>query len=339
MTDGRAGAPVPCRVVLDTDGGIDDALAMLFLSGLRDARLEAIGTVAGNVDAAQAAENMLRLREACALPPVTTAVGCQRPLIEPGDAVAGFHGTDGLGDAGLPAAKGRPSGEHAVDQLLRLARASPGRYVLLTTGPLTNLATAVTIEPNLPGLLARVVVMGGSVAVAGNRAPVAEANIAHDPEAAAIVLGAGFDLTLVGLDVTMTTTLGPTDIARLESTSTVQAQVASGILAHYLLAYEEQLGGRSCPLHDPLAAGIAADPSLVLDTWEIGASVELHGRHTRGTTVVDRRFGGMAGGPTHIAKKVDGQRFVSQLLAVLTTPYPSAPDPGGAVLRSPVVDV
>ncbi len=279
-------APVP--LILDCDPGVDDALAILYAVRSPGCRLLACTTVRGNVDAATGALNALRVLEAAGAGDVPVAVGCDEWLLEPKSDARAVHGEDGLGNTFLPPPRGRPVDEHAVDVILRLTRQYPCEVVLVAVGPLTNLAVALAKDPELPRRVRRVVVMGGAARPPGNIGPVTEANIAHDPEAARAVFAAGWPLSMVGLDVTMRTLLGEQDAERLRASGDPVGVFAHRIVQHYMDFYRRVLGRRACALHDPLAVGVALDPSLVR-TVRAYVEVETAGRFTRGMTVVDLR--------------------------------------------------
>lgn len=312
-------------LILDMDVGIDDAIAIAYLATRTDAEIVAIASVHGNVEAPLAAENALRVLETCGLDDVPVAVGAWRPLAQPLATAAWVHGEDGLGNTWQPAPRGHVSGEHGVDQLIRLAHERPGELDLVATGPLTNLGAALVMDRELPSLIRSVVVMGGAVHGIGNASPTAEANIVHDPEAAQLVFAAGWPVTMVGLDVTMETRLEPDDLDRLGAATTPHGRLVAAILDHYVDVYARAFGRRTCPLHDPLAAGIALDPALVTGSLEAEVRVELLGG-TRGMTIVDRRPWyrppAAAASIVHVATEVDSRRFVDDLVGRLVAPLP-----------------
>ena len=309
----------PTRLIVDCDPGIDDALTLLYLAGRRDVTIEAIGSVHGNVPAPIAARNALRILEVAGRTDVPVALGAARPMAQPLATAEFVHGDDGLGNSGQPEPAGRVTGEAAAAQLVRLARAHPGQLSLLAIGPLTNIGLALLLEPELPNLLREVVVMGGAFGVPGNVSALAEANIANDPEAAQLVVSAGWPLRIVGLDVTHKTLLRRNQLARIEKGTTEIAHFAWAVLQFYLDIYERRVGERACPVHDGLAAVLLLDPGLA--TWEQGVvDIELRGELTRGAALVDRRWGeeptpGRA--PAEIAVAVDSGAAVADLLAAL----------------------
>jgi inosine-uridine nucleoside N-ribohydrolase len=195
------------RVIFDTDPGVDDAMALCFAMAHPRIELLGITTIFGNVTAPQATTNALYLTQLAGRS-IPVAQGAAKPLVKHAEAPPDFiHGADGLGN--LPArqstneAKGAKADARSAAQfIVDMARAHPGQITLVPVGPLTNIAAALALEPQLPKLVKSIVLMGGAVKEGGNVSPVAEANIWNDPHAADAVFTAGFDLTMVGLDVT-----------------------------------------------------------------------------------------------------------------------------------------
>lgn len=315
----------PTRLVLDVDTGIDDAVALLYLATQPNAEIVAAGSVHGNCTARQGALNTLRTLELAGLPHVPVAVGATRPMAQPLSVEPTVHGADGLGNTNFGPPAGTLSDEHAAVQLVRLARENPGELTVLATGPLTNLALALLLEPELPRLVRNVVVMGGAVACPGNSTSEAEANIWHDPEAADLVFGAGWELTLIGLDVTMRAVLRGERLEKLAAAEGTIARFATAILQFYLEAYERHLGERAAAMHDPLAAAVALDPGYV-SCVDLPVRVELRGEHSRGATLADRRgyhrSDPTGRAPVHVAMEVDSERFLDHLVDALVRATP-----------------
>lgn len=263
MDDARTAQAMPIH--LDCDTGVDDALAIAYLVASPAADLVGVGTVSGNTDASTAARNTLDLLALLGRPDVPVAVGERDFLAAPFDAAAAHvHGGNGVGGVELHRSPSEPTGEHAADLLVRAAREHPGELRVVATGPLTNLAVALRREPSLPGLVAGVTIMGGAALVPGDVTPLAEANVHNDPEAAAEVLAAGWDVTLVPLDVTVENLLEERQRAELAGLGHPATTAVAAMLEHYL-GFCAQVFGRPCAaLHDPLAAAIAVD--VVVDT-------------------------------------------------------------------------
>jgi inosine-uridine nucleoside N-ribohydrolase len=194
----------PRPVVIDTDPGIDDAMAIAVALAAPELDVLALTTTFGNHDLPVTTANAQRILDTLGHPDIPVVPGADRPLLRPRHGPAtSVHGDDGLGDAGYPPPSRPPADDHhAAVRIVEEVRARPGEVTVVPIGPLTNLALALRLEPRLVDLVAGVVVMGGAVRVPGNVTPSAEANIWNDPEAAEIVLGAGWPLTLIGLDVT-----------------------------------------------------------------------------------------------------------------------------------------
>ncbi|MGW5053946.1 nucleoside hydrolase [Actinokineospora sp. NPDC004072] len=322
------------RLIVDADPGIDDALALLYLAAQPELEIVAVGSIHGNGPAAQTAANAKHVLALAGLPDVPVAVGAWRPLAQPLETAEFVHGPDALGGHGAPISPGA-QGESAAEQLVRLARANPGELTLLALGPLTNVALALLLEPDLPRLLRAVVVLGGAIGVPGNLTAHADANFYHDPEAADLVLGAGFAMTLIGLNVTEAARADGAWLDALSASDEPRAQFSTAVLAHYAAFYTNMFGIRVATLHDPLAAAMTVDPSL--GTYEqMVVGVELAGVHTRGQTLTDLRrlssdvhiASSLAGGrpPVSVAMTVDAQAFLDRLFVALTKPvYPVTP--------------
>jgi purine nucleosidase len=254
---------------LDCDTGIDDALAIGLLLAHDDVTLAGIGTVNGNTSAGQAAANPAGLLELAGRPDIPVAVGPG----EHGDGARHVHGGNGVGGVQLPA--GPPHDPRSAPELLLdLARQHPGELRVLATGPCSNLAAALRAEPDLPSLVASVTVMGGAVRVPGNVNPYAEANLAGDPAGAAAVLAAPWPVTLVPLDVTLQHRWTPADQETLAATGTPLNQALAAMLPVYFDFYRTRFGVPEIPLHDPLAAGIAAGELTAADAPSLGLRID-----------------------------------------------------------------
>jgi purine nucleosidase len=283
VTSGAAARGAPARVLLDCDPGIDDAFAIVFACGHPGLDLAGLTTVSGNVDLDTVTANALSVLELAGRPDVPVVPGSARPLLRPALDARHVHGEGGLGAARLPAARARPAGGHAVDYLTDTIRAAPGEITLIATGPLTNIALAVRREPRLPGWVRDFVIMGGS-AGRGNVTPAAEFNIAADPEAAAIVFGAGWQVTMVGLDVTLQARAGQDVQDRMRELGRLGADLLLPGLVGYRGEQAQAAGGP--PVHDVCALALAAEPGL-FGCEPARVDVETAGRWTTGMTVTD----------------------------------------------------
>ncbi|MGY4707442.1 nucleoside hydrolase [Candidatus Bipolaricaulota sp. J31] len=271
------------KAILDCDPGHDDALAIVLACAAEEIELLGITTVAGNQTVDKTTHNALRILTLIGAE-VPVARGAERPLISPLVTAPEIHGESGLDGAELPDPAFGPLPEHAVEFLVRTIREAPEPVILVPTGPLTNVALALRLAPDIAGRIERIILMGGA-ARESNATPAAEFNIYADPEAAHIVFTSGIPITMVGLDVTHRALFTPEEIARLSQGGPVRRTFA-GLLAFYAAASERYMGIRGAVLHDPLAVAAAIDPGI-LATEPLHVEVELCGTHTRGATVVD----------------------------------------------------
>ncbi|MGD8966809.1 MAG: nucleoside hydrolase [Anaerolineae bacterium] len=274
------------RLVIDTDPGVDDAHAIMAAFAHPDAQIEAITTVAGNVQVEQTTENACTILDVLEQD-VPVYAGCSRPMV--GDTVdaAHYHGADGLGESGYPPSPRPVEDEHAVNALIRMADESPGELTLVAIGPLTNVALATRLDPTLPRKFAQLVVMGGATRGLGNITPAAEFNVYCDPEAAAGVFDAWPGMKLVPWETAMTHPFSAEQVEVLLSIDSPRAQFFRRITQH-VLRVNEQIGrGRTLWAPDLLAVAVALEPGIVLQAETHDVQVELAGKHTRGHTTVD----------------------------------------------------
>ena len=327
--------PTPLPLYLDCDTGVDDALAIAYLVAEGSADLRGVGSVSGNVAAATAARNTLDLLALLGRPHVPVAVGAHDRLASSYEcAAAAVHGVDGLGGVRLPRAAGGPTDEHAAQMLVRLAREHPGRLHVLATGPLTNLALALRAEPALTTLVAGVTIMGGAALAPGNVTPVAEANVAGDPEAAAEVLAAPWDVTLVPLDVTMANLLEEDQRREIAGVDQPAMPALAAMLEHYLGFYDAVVGRRAAALHDPLAAAVAVGAADLALAPVVRVVVDTTHGPGRGQTICDLR-GRYAGYPAVAEARCRvvlalEEGFAPHLVATLRRLDPSATAGDGA---------
>ncbi|WP_020134323.1 nucleoside hydrolase [Streptomyces sp. 351MFTsu5.1] len=278
------GQPIP--VIIDCDTGVDDALALLFAVRHPGIDLRAVTCVAGNTDVDGVVRNTLTVLEQAGAGDIPVARGAERPLIEPVRTAQHVHGLDGMGDLGLPAPTRVAVDVDAVTLLRREILASPRPVTLIPTAPLTNIALLLRTHPEVVRNIERIVFMGGAVAT-GNATPVAEFNVWHDPEAAAVLLTAGVPITMYGLDVFERVVVPAADVQRLRASTEPSLRMAGELLAHR----DPASTGDPTPtggLGDAGAVCAVVDPDG-LTTELLPVEVSLAPGPTRGQTVVDRR--------------------------------------------------
>ena len=212
------------RFLIDTDTASDDAVALVMAAKAPDVHIEAVTVVAGNVPLDQAVQNALYTLELAGCPAPVYA-GMSRPMLRPLETAQNVHGSDGMGDIGLPLSGRAPAAGHAVDALIAIIRRYPGEITLVTLGPLTNIATALLRDPAIAGLVQRCVMMGGTSDSIGNVTPVSEYNIWTDPEAAKIVFESGLPIEMIGWDISRKyATFDPSQSAALRAVGTPLAE-------------------------------------------------------------------------------------------------------------------
>jgi inosine-uridine nucleoside N-ribohydrolase len=299
------------NVIWDMDPGIDDALALILALKSPEVQILGITTVAGNAPVEVTSVNARRVLEYVNAESIPVAMGASHPLDHPLEDALSYHGSDGLGNCGLPPPKLPLHPAKAWDFLARLVWDAPGEVTLVATGPLTNVAYAFELHPELPGLLARLVLMGGAYGLTrygkGNRTPYAEFNIWQDPEAAYIVFNSGADIFAVGLDVTMdpAVCLNGQHLERIKTRHTPAAHLVA-----QLVEYEVKYHG-CCRMHDPLALATLLDASLfdfTLARVEVVKGNDWDRGVTRILTSDSSRL-------IHVASAVDGPRFLKLFLS------------------------
>ncbi|HZS07597.1 MAG TPA: nucleoside hydrolase [Blastocatellia bacterium] len=275
-------------MIIDTDTASDDAVALLMALRTPDIEVEAITIVAGNVEVKQGSINARYTVELCGKS-VPVYEGATVPLAcEPFRATF-FHGEDGLGNMNYPAPASPPAQGHAVDAIIETIRANPG-IVLVTLGPLTNVALAISKAPDIVRHVSRCVVMGGAACTEGNITPAAEFNIWCDPEAARICFRSGLPIEMVGWELCRgEANLKDEDIRHCrEVINTPLAHFVIDCNASALRANQEHFGEVGIPLPDPVAMAVAIDPAICTRKSSHYVEVECDGTFTRGMTVVDK---------------------------------------------------
>jgi len=275
------------RVIIDTDPGTDDALAIYLALNSPELKVEAFTVVPGNVVAEQGLDNALKLLSVAGRCDVPVAAGAQHPLMQKVYTAGYWHGKNGIADIELPPSKCKVDPRFAPDLIIELIHKYPHEITLIPVGPLTNIALAVSKDPSIVGLTKNIVIMGGSIS-GGNTTGVAEANIFGDPEAAEIVFKAGWTVTMVGSDVGEQTLMRRKELTELEAGHGPVNDVVTKI-ARFYIERSEKNGWDGAAMYDPLAVAVAFDPTLVT-TKDMHIDVETRGEFTRGETVPNRNL-------------------------------------------------
>jgi len=292
------------KVIIDTDPGTDDALAILLALNSSELDVRALTVVPGNVTAQQGLENALKLASLTNRCDIPVAGGAQHPLFQKLITAELWHGANGLANVELPASKCKADPRFGPDLIIELVHAYPHEITLVPVGPLTNIALAIQKDPGIVPLVREVILMGGSIK-GGNVNASAEANIYNDPEAAQLVFQAGWPLTMVGLDVGDKTLFSRKQLEQLGKTHGPVNDFIYGV-TKFLVELSEKFGDSGTPMYDPLAVGVAIDAELVTAP-AMHVDVETRGEFTRGETVANRRNEIERNVLRHIA---DGDRYV-----------------------------
>jgi purine nucleosidase len=275
----------PRRVIIDTDPGTDDAMAIILALNSPEFKVEALTVVPGNVDGRQGLENALKIVSLAERCDVAVAGGAQHPLNQKLITAQFWHGKNGLADVELPPSKCKADARFGPDLIIEMVHKYPHEITLIPVGPLTNIALAVSKDPSIAFLVKDIVIMGGSI-TGGNVNGAAEANIYNDPEAASIVFNAGWTVTMVGSDVGERTLITRKYLRELQSSHGPESDFIAKI-ADFYLTRSEKSGYSGAAMYDPLAVGIALDPTLGA-LQEMHVDVETKGEFTRGETVANR---------------------------------------------------
>jgi purine nucleosidase len=278
-------AQSPRRVIIDTDPGIDDAMAILLALNSPELKVEALTVVPGNVEAWQGLENALKLASLAGRCDMPVAGGAQHPLNQKLITAQFWHGKNGLAGVELPPSKCKADSRFGPDLIIEIVHKFPHEITLIPVGPLTNIALAVSKDPSIVPLVKDVVIMGGSIS-GGNVDGAAEANIYGDPEAASIVFNAGWIVTMIGSDVGERTLMTRKHLSQLQAMHGPESDFIFK-LADFYLTRSEKSGYPGAAMYDPLAVATVIDPTLVT-LKEMHLDVETKGEFTRGETVANR---------------------------------------------------
>jgi len=315
--------PTPRRVILDSDGGQDDALALLLALAAPEIEVVAVTCVHGNVDVDQAAWNLRAVCELAGRPDIPVHRGCPRPILRPPRRADKVHGPTGIDDWTPPAPCMPLADKPAVPALIdAVMGGAPGEIALVTIGPLTNVALALTQEPALAARLGVIAMMGGAVRCGGNSRPLAEWNMLVDPHAAAAVFGAGARLVQFPLDVTHQALTTPERLAALARLGGELGPALEAMLTHYGRFDSQRYGIAGAPLHDACPVAWLIEEEMFAGR-EMNVEIELVSDLSLGATVGDPW--GMTGRPAncHVMERLDSARLYACLLARLAR-LPSA---------------
>jgi inosine-uridine nucleoside N-ribohydrolase len=330
-----ANSSKPHRIILDTDPGVDDAIAIFLALRSPELHVVAVTPVCGNVPLSLTLPNALRLVEIAGRTDIPVAAGAATPLVRRLVAAKYAHGNNGLGGVDFPEPKLKPVSETASELIRRIVRANPGDISIVAVGPLTNVATVLKSDPTIAPLIKSIVIMGGSLS-GGNITPAAEFNFYVDPEAARIVFDSGVPLTMVGLDVTNKVIIREEQVRILEAAQNPVSQAAGKILRANFDRLSKTGHANGFAMHDPLTVAQLIDPSVVT-LKDYFVEIETTGELTAGQSL------GYAHGPVRrsppletglstadtpeaefkpnakVAVEVDPDKFFRLLLARLTS--------------------
>jgi inosine-uridine nucleoside N-ribohydrolase len=299
------------KMIIDTDPGIDDALAILYAAAHPDIELLGLTTVFGNVTVEQATRNALFLLERAGLD-IPVAEGAAHPLRQvPSDPSHHVHGPEGFGNVVEITTSRSKISEDAASFLVRMAREHSGDLTLCPIGPITNIAAAIALDPDFVSHLAGIVFMGGALDVPGNITPYAEANTYHDQHALDIILQSGAPIRMIGLDVTNQVLLDADDFAHLAKINSAHGAFLQDI-SHFYLEFYRSVGKNGCGLHDPLTIMSAVMPDL-LGTISTPLEVTLDGPESGATRRAENRP------PVDVAVRCDPEQAKALFFAQFMT--------------------
>ena len=299
------------RIIIDTDPGVDDAHAILMAYAYPNVKVEAILTVNGNVGVERTTANACTILD---LLGKDTPIypGCSAPLVlSAGENASHVHGIDGLGGANFPPSKRKVETMHASQALVSLANGSPGEITLVCIGPLTNIAVALKLDPNLPKKIKNLVVMGGAIHGRGNTPNIsAEFNTYTDPEAAHVVFESWPEFSLVSWETTMAHGFNSNLVEKWFTMNTPKAQFFKKTNERVVEYLTNILGRKMLFAADALAMSVALEPSIIKKSEQHALTVELNGHFTRGQTTVDWMDMSKKPKKVNIILEVDQERFI-----------------------------
>ncbi|MCC6613307.1 MAG: nucleoside hydrolase [Anaerolineae bacterium] len=311
---------MPRKIIIDTDPGVDDTMAIFF--ALKSTALDVIGltTIFGNVHTNLASTNAVRLMEIAGTPQIPVATGVANPLTRAfGGPVPFVHGDDGQGNIHLPPPQGKPIEQSAPEFIIEQIMSHPGEITLVPVGPLTNIAMALRLEPRITENVHEVVIMGGNALVPGNASPAAEANIRNDPEAADLVFGAPWPVTMVGLDVTHKVHMAPQHLDHYKTINNALAQHVARIVPHYRNYFESSFDMEGIYVHDSSAIAYVLDPTLFkTEQWPLRVETEGFSRGKTWPSIGKRTRPDWENRPlVNVCVEVDSPRLIDMEIAAM----------------------
>lgn len=295
------------KLIYDCDPGHDDAVALMLAANSPELELLGVTVTAGNQTLENTCRNACHVLQWIGREEIPVYPGCGRPMVREPVTAGDIHGKTGLDGPVFPPLRKTPEDEHAVSFLVRTLLASRGDIAVVTSGPMTNLAMAMRLEPRIIGKIQRIVLMGGSY-TNGNVTPAAEFNIIADAEAAHVCFTAGRPVTMIGLDVTRKVLCLPETVERMAAVNTSASRLFVDLMGHFCKTQREIFGWPGGPLHDPVTIASLLDPALV-ETRPMNVRVDLRSTDSYGRTNCDS-FGYLGLPPTaDVAVDIDVDRF------------------------------
>lgn len=295
------------NIIYDCDPGHDDAIALMLAAGSPELELLGVTVAAGNQTLDNTGRNACRVLQWIGREAVPVYIGCGQPMVRTPVTAGDIHGKTGLDGPVFPPLRKTPEPEHAVSFLIRTLLASDGDITVVTSGPMTNLAMALRMEPRIAERIQRIVLMGGSY-TNGNVTPAAEFNILADPEAAHVCFTSGRPVTMIGLDVTRKVLCYPEIVERMAKVDTCASRLFVDLMKHFCKTQKEVFGWDGGPLHDPVTIASLLDPALVT-TKPMNVQIDLRSTQSYGRTNCD--YFGYLGLPAtaDVAVDIDVPRF------------------------------
>ena len=308
------------KILYDCDPGHDDAVALMLAAGSPELELLGVTIVAGNQTLDNTGRNACHVLQWLGREEIPVYTGCERPMVRDRVTAGDIHGETGLDGPVFPPLRKRPEPEHAVRFLVRTLMSSQGDVTVVTSGPMTNLAMALRMEPAAAEKIRRIVLMGGSY-TNGNVTPAAEFNILADPEAAQIVLTSGVKtITMVPLDATHQANFTREDEAELRQIGTPLAIAVADLVDERIVAYnayQPQDLPDSAPIHDALCVAYLLDPEVLTDVRHMRVDVDISGGFADGQTICDTRAYPDRPENCYVALGADRLRFSRMVLDMI----------------------